>query len=119
VAVDRRQVRIVRKRDRTLAAAGEVIGAGERERDAVLAVAADQRQLRARGLCGAAEEQRAAPGLRRIRRALRTDARFDVEVLRDDDARAADLAKLEVRRHRRTALAARRSAGRSLRDAAI
>ena len=68
VCVDRRQERIVGERDRAVAASGEVLLTGQRERDAVLAVAADQRQLRARGLDGAAEEQRAAADLARARR---------------------------------------------------
>ena len=80
----RRQVRIVGKRDRALAAPGEVVGAGEGERDAVLAVAADQRELRARGLDGRVEELRAAADLRTLaeqRRAARADAGCDVEVV--------------------------------------
>ena len=106
VRVGRRQERIVGERDRTLAATREVIGAGERERHAVLAVAADQRQLRARLLHRAAEEHRAAAGLRlrgsraasadrhaADRRASRRRSRA-----RTRHACAADRAELEVRR---------------------
>src|SRR5688500_8451179 len=93
---------------------------GERERDAVFTVAADQRELRARGLHRTAEEQRAAPRfLRRLRllhrlgaRRARAHARLDIEArLRRDDASTAVGTKLVSLFDPRRAFRARHAIG--------